>query len=521
MKLAVILVASAIAAQAADPVPFWRDASKKTGFKNSVVNAIKRHSLNHPLAPPVNGRRSGDLVNDNNELYTTTATIGMQQFWFDLDTGSSDVWVRGLTCISSDGSCGSSDQLAFDITDSSVYDTGNNFSTSYGSGSVSGEVYSGPVSLAGVSAGFLNFGVSTSETGFNSPADGLWGLSYAALNEIAPGSDDGNFIASAGINSLAFYFSNSADGDCGELTVNDVDPSKYSGSIEYIPITSDTYYEFDPSDCVFTVNGIDNACTDGSNGAIADTGTTLLLVPNDLADAINSAIGTEPYDSSNGVYFVDCGVASSGPVLNFTLGPVAISINPAEYVMSWGSFCASGITQIGNLTEFGPAYIFGDVFLRAAYTVFDIQNNQLGFAQAVHDFGWATVQLRKEIVPQDQKTILGSSNLESALGYKPDAPTTVAIAQQNVDLRTEVTQLRQGTAASSNETNIEANAPMAAKLYETIQAVPHFDNVLAAVNQENATFRAQAEQYKLEIVTLKAQLTLRKPPASYQHSLAK
>ncbi|KAJ3132833.1 hypothetical protein HK100_004928 [Physocladia obscura] len=87
---------------------------------------------------------------------------------------------------------------------------------------------------------------------------------------------------------------------------------------------------------------------------------------------------------NNSSGFGNGGIASSGPVIQFTLGSVAISINPAEYVLNQGGSCASGISQIGQLSGNGPVYIFGDVFLRAAYSVFDIQNNQLGFAQAIH-----------------------------------------------------------------------------------------------------------------------------------------
>ncbi|KAJ3115138.1 hypothetical protein HK100_001449, partial [Physocladia obscura] len=74
MKLATILVASAIAAHT-DPIKIWRDANKKTGFTNSVMNAIKRHNLNISLTSTQNERRSVDLINSNDEP-DTTATLG-------------------------------------------------------------------------------------------------------------------------------------------------------------------------------------------------------------------------------------------------------------------------------------------------------------------------------------------------------------------------------------------------------------------------------------------------------------
>ncbi|KAJ3195695.1 hypothetical protein HDU83_004238 [Entophlyctis luteolus] len=379
MKLATLLCIAALAsAQTVQPI--WREAAKKKGPTNAVKNARARFNLDIVLDGE--SKRDDSLTDYTDEYYTTTATLGNgQTFNFDLDTGSSDVWIRGASCTSSDGSCGQSGQAAFDTTDSSVSDAGSTWTTNYGSGSVSGEIYSGSASLGDASAN-INFGVSTSETGFTDASDGLWGLAYSSINEIS----GGNFVSAAGISSLSFYFSNSADGDNGELTINGVDSSKYSGSLEYISISSDTYYQFNPKGATFTVGSKKIAFTNTGNGAIADTGTSLLLIPNAMSDSLNSAIGAGAYDSSQGIYAIDCSKASSGPTITFKLSNVAITIPSSIYVMSDGNGgCISGISRIGSISSgSGPAYIFGDTFLRAAYSVFDVANNRLGFAQAVH-----------------------------------------------------------------------------------------------------------------------------------------
>ncbi|KAJ3203813.1 hypothetical protein HDU82_006284, partial [Entophlyctis luteolus] len=323
--------------------------------------------------------RSIALTDFYDEYYTTTATLGKSQsFNFDLDTGSSDVWIRGPSCTSSDGSCGTSGQATFSTSDSSVSKTSSKWTTSYGSGEVSGNIYSGNVTLAGVAAK-INFGVSTSETGF-SYIDGLWGLAYSSINEIS----GGNFVSAAGISNFSFYLSNVANGDTGELTINGADSSKYNGTLQYVPISSQTYYQFNPSGATLTVGSTTIAFTNTGNGAIADTGTSLWYMPNAMANSLNSAIGAT-YSSSEGVYVIACSKATTGPTIKFTLNKVVITIPPSIYVLNESGTCFSGITRIGTVTSTsGPAYIFGDTFLRAAYTVFDVANSKLGFAQAVH-----------------------------------------------------------------------------------------------------------------------------------------
>ncbi|KAJ3206007.1 hypothetical protein HDU83_003938 [Entophlyctis luteolus] len=377
MKLAPVLAvvaAAASGARALTSVYVWKDESKMTGGMNAMMNAISRYALNVSMSDLM--RRDIALANFNDELYTTSATLGGQTFAFDLDTGSSDVWVRGANCVSTDGSCGVAGQSAFDTAATTATATGNTWMTTYGSGAVEGNIYTGTASLAGITA-TMNFGVSTQEVGFNSPGAGLWGLAFSALNQITP---NGDYTTAAGIQSMAFYFSNWINGDAGVLTMNGVDQSKFSGTLQYVPLSADTYYKFDATGSTFTVNGAATTIST-PNGAIADTGTTLLLLPSAAAASINAAIGATA--STSTVYSIPCSAVNTGPSITFALSTVSIVISPHEYVISNGDgTCFSGIASLGATTTISA--IFGDTFLRAAYTVFDIANNQLGFAQAVH-----------------------------------------------------------------------------------------------------------------------------------------
>ncbi|KAJ3076271.1 hypothetical protein HDU98_004570 [Podochytrium sp. JEL0797] len=365
---------------AAVTMPIKRASDRRLDPMNAMANTKRRYNLTLPLLSGIE-KRDSKLNNFSDMLYTTAVSFGNgQTFNVDLDTGSSDVWVRGSNCVSSDGSCGVAGQKAFDVTDGTCGYAGGQFSVSYGSGSVTGNVYTGPVTLGGVTA-TINFGVTTKGTGFNSASDGLWGLAYTSLNQIT----SGNFASASGISSFAFYLSDSVDGDSGTLTMNGVDPSKYSGTMSFVPITSKTYYQFDPTGASFIINGMRVSMT--GTRAIADTGTTLILAPAAIAAYLNTAIGAGAYNPSKGLYPIDCSIFDTGAPLTVQIGSASITVGSQQYVLSNGDgTCTSGISQIGSaaLGSETPEYIFGDVFLRAAYTLFDIQNSRLGFAQAVH-----------------------------------------------------------------------------------------------------------------------------------------
>ncbi|KAJ3063712.1 hypothetical protein HDU98_000491 [Podochytrium sp. JEL0797] len=355
------------------------------GPRNAMVNAKTRYHLDLPAlhhTKPLR-RRSVFLTDFSDELYTTNVQFGNGQvFSVDLDTGSSDVWIRGPACTSTDGSCGAKLGLpVINLADSTLKNTGVSFKLSYGSGSVKGAVYAGPVSLGGISA-TINFGVTTYENGFAPPGDGLWGLAYGPLNAIS----GGNYVKTAQISSLAFYFSDNVNGDQAELTINGVDSSKFVGTMQYgeVPLSSNSYYQINPSGGSFIVNAKSFPIT--YTVAIIDTGTSLLLMPNALSDSINAAIGAGAYDSNYGVYAIDCNIFSTGPTITIKLGAATIALGPQQYVMSNGdgATCSSGISQIGTIPSGGIAFIFGDTFLKSVYTVFDVQNSRLGFAKAVH-----------------------------------------------------------------------------------------------------------------------------------------
>jgi len=111
---------------------------------------------------------------------------------------------------------------------------------------------------------------------------------------------------------------------------------------------------------------------------IADTGTTLLLLPSAVVKAYYKQVSGATYDNTQGGYVFAC--SRTLPDFTFGVGSARIRI-PGKYmnfapVDDEGTSCYGGIQDDGGI---GFA-IFGDVALKAAFVVFDGGKNQLGWA---------------------------------------------------------------------------------------------------------------------------------------------
>ncbi|KAJ3176023.1 hypothetical protein HDU87_005540 [Geranomyces variabilis] len=309
------------------------------------------------------------LTNDANEMYYGPVTIGSQKVTVDFDTGSSDFWVRGTGCTSDDNSCGSGSGHK-GIKTTGLSDAGQTFDDKYGSGEALGEIYQGTYKVGGFTASNAYLGVSTSETGFDDPSDGLFGLAFSELSNIGQATDGNAPIDALGLKSFAFYLTNDAS-QSGELSLGGADSSKYTGSFNYLPLNAETYWQFSTSSATASVNGKSHKFT--TKNAIADSGTTLVIVDDAVASSIYSAVGADSQGN------IDCGAADSAPPIVFNLGGKSYSIPASVWLFNDGDQCICGVQ--GGAADAGVV-IFGDVFMRQYYTLFDVTNKRVGFAQA-------------------------------------------------------------------------------------------------------------------------------------------
>jgi saccharopepsin len=118
-----------------------------------------------------------------------------------------------------------------------------------------------------------------------------------------------------------------------------------------------------------------------SNRAAIDTGTSLIAMPTAEAKSLNEAIGAK--SGLNGQSTVDCAKVSSLPVLSLSFGGKTFNLKGSDYVLSVQGNCISGFIGLDLPPSAGNLWIVGDVFLRKYYTVYDLGNNRVGFADSV------------------------------------------------------------------------------------------------------------------------------------------
>jgi hypothetical protein len=126
----------------------------------------------------------------------------------------------------------------------------------------------------------------------------------------------------------------------------------------------------------------------GTKGAsvtgIADTGTTLLLLPTAVVEAYYAAVTSAKYSAAEGGYVVTC--AATLPEFIIYIGTTPITI-PGSY-MAYAPLTTGSATCFGGIqTDTGIGFsIFGDIALKAAYVVFDKSTT-------TPRIGWATKTL--------------------------------------------------------------------------------------------------------------------------------
>ncbi|KAJ3153710.1 hypothetical protein HK101_001721 [Irineochytrium annulatum] len=341
---------------------------------------------------------SAALTSYNDLLYTVPITLAEtdQVFNLDLDTGSSDTWIRGPNCKAADkgSECkGDSVDIVKGVKNG-LKDMGTQFGQVYGSGQVYAEIYEGTLSATGASSENIYFGVSVSESGFTNGtiSDGILGLGFEYISNIGVLVDSGNgasanFFDQLGNtgseNRFGIYLSTVA-GTAGEITFGGVNSKRYTGKPACLPLSDSArgYWSFSINKATWAVQTpeSDGASVLGSgkldtasDDAIVDTGSSLIYLDQDAADGINEQIGNTQYDSKYQLYVIDCSVKQTGPDVVFTIGKVTLVIPASVYVVPFGSStCVSGFTVGAN----GGVLRFD--------TIYDKNGSQTCFALANH-----------------------------------------------------------------------------------------------------------------------------------------
>lgn len=309
--------------------------------------------------------------------YIESVQIGTpaQTLNLDFDTGSSDLWVF------------SSELPAADKTGHSIYTasksstakvlSGDTWSISYGDGSsASGNVYTDVVAVGKsvVTGQAVELAEKVSSSFISDSSDGLVGLAFDSINTVTPTQQKTFFFnaIAQGLPSPVFT-ANLKKGTPGNYNFGYIDSSEYTGSITYVPVTTaNGFWEF-------TGNGYaigSGAFKSSSIDAIADTGTTLLYLPSAAVTAYYAKVSGSSYSSSQGGYVFPC--SATLPSITLGIGSYK-AVVPGSYINYAPVSSTSCFGGIQSNTGIGFS-IYGDIFLKSQFVVFNGAVPELGFA---------------------------------------------------------------------------------------------------------------------------------------------
>ncbi|XP_049621733.1 chymosin-like [Suncus etruscus] len=315
------------------------------------------------------------LTNYLDSQYFGKIQIGTppQEFTVIFDTGSSDLWVPSIYCDSN--AC--QNHHRFNPHKSSTFQNMNKpLAIQYGTGSMEGILGYDTVTVANIVDTHQTVGLSTREPGdifTYSEFDGILGLAYPSLASPYSVPVFDNMMAKHLVNKNLFSVYMNRDSQGSMLTLGAIDASHYNGSLHWVPITVQQYWQFTVDK--ITVDGVVVACEGGCQ-AILDTGTSLLVGPSDDIFNIQSAIGAT--EGQYGMFDINCRSLSSMPTVVFEINGRQYPLPPTAYTNRDEGFCSSGFQ--GDDSEL---WILGDVFIREYFSVFDRINNRVGLAKAV------------------------------------------------------------------------------------------------------------------------------------------
>lgn len=339
-----------------------------------------------------------------------------------------------------------SESLTYNANSSSTYAyVGNYFNISYVDGTgAAGDYATDTMRFSGVNITSFQFGIGYESTS----TQNVLGIGYPS-NEVQvmraglkPYQNLPVKMASEGLVASSAYslYLNDLNAQTGNVLFGGVDLDRFQGNLVTVPIqkTGSIYSQF-----FITMTGLDVGSTNvGKDLALAvllDSGSSLAYLPNDMVTKIYQLVGAS-YQESEGAAFVPCSLRNQNATMTFKFSsPASITVNLNEMILNLTDASGEQLTFDNNVPAclFGimPAgdssCILGDTFLRSAYVVYDIDNNEISLANT--KFNVTTSNIKeigsKSSVPSATKAsnpVAATAGLPAVLGGKTGKTTTDA-----------------------------------------------------------------------------------------------
>ncbi|CAJ0939155.1 unnamed protein product, partial [Mesorhabditis belari] len=276
----------------------------------------------------------------------------------------------------------------FNGTLSSTYKPLNSpFDIVYQTGEVKGNLYQDTFCLTNTTFCVTNqgFGSATSIGAdfITQPGDGMLGMGWPSLavNNIVPPFFNAKNQGLLTQPIYTVYLSNvgAQIGQGGQLTVGDYDQSNCNSVVNWVPLTSQTYWQFKLDG---VAAGSYSANPAGGWQAISDTASTFMGAPQAVVDGIAKVIGAT-YNDAFKAYFIDCDART--PDITLSISNQRFAITAKNYILAAGP----GLCQFAFFPMqgggFAPSWMLGPPFIREWCQIHDMQSARIGMAKAVQN----------------------------------------------------------------------------------------------------------------------------------------
>lgn len=258
---------------------------------------------------------------------------------------------------------------------------GLSWKIAYGDGSgASGVVFADRVKVGGVTATrqAVEAATSVSAQFIEEHSDGLLGLGFGNTNTIKPTKQPTFFENIKPSLKEPLFTVTLKKNATGVYDFGYIDPEKYIEPLQYVPInTTRGYWEY-------TTTGYsigDGPMIKTSFQSIADTGTTLLLLPPAITRAYYASVAGAVMNATEGGYVFPCNSLLPDLTVELT-GGVKATV-PGTFMNRSLSMTKGSTSCYGGIQEGSKSLsIWGDVFLKSQFAVFDGRSPpRIGFAK--------------------------------------------------------------------------------------------------------------------------------------------
>ncbi|KAI0127551.1 eukaryotic aspartyl protease [Xylariales sp. AK1849] len=356
------------------------------------------HSTNQDVFSEIWANKRGiqtvPLANRSDVAYYARLNIGnpAQPNYVQLDTGSFELWVNP-ECSNLDSSadlqfCQAVGSYVPASSDSAVVTTSTK-TLRYGIGTANIQYVTDDITFAESDTQLQNvqFGVASSTV---DEFSGILGIGHGINQTTVYKNFVDELQAQGATATKAFSLAlGSKSEQEGVVIFGGLDTGKFAGTLQTQPLIPAAQspdgvrrYWIDMDFLSLTPpSGQKKTYGNSTMAVFLDSGATLTLLPEALADAVAADFGADSVDS-NGFYAVDCALNDIPGTVNFEFPGVTIQVPYNEMIRElstgFGVLCYLGISP-------NPDFVLlGDTVLRSAYAVFDQTNDAIHLAQYVN-----------------------------------------------------------------------------------------------------------------------------------------